>query len=207
MDSSLFWCIVGIIGGGIISFLISYHFYFKGLSRKRLTYDITTFPIISNKINQIEGLEVKYNSVEIENLYSSTITIKNIGNSVVKEQDLAPLCPISISTSGQFLNPNNWTIESHPVNKITNYRLSFLKDKNAYNNIKFDFDYIPKKAIITFSLFHTGDIIFNGNLMEGEIVTPNNNEKHQKILSIISFVMCIIGLISTILSLYMYIST
>lgn len=121
MNSNLFWCIAGILGGAIVSFFISYVFYFKGLTRKRLTYDIKTFSIVSNKINQIKGLEVKYNSTEIENLYSSTITIKNIGNSIVKEQDLVPSCPISLSTSGQFLNAKMECIESQPVSKITKY--------------------------------------------------------------------------------------
>ena len=83
MNSNLFWCIVGIIGGAIFSLLISLFFYFKGLNKKRLTYDIKTFCIISDKINQINGLDVKYNSTEIENLYSSTVTIKNIGNSKI----------------------------------------------------------------------------------------------------------------------------
>lgn len=180
MDSNLFWCIAGIAGGAIISFLISYFFYFRGLTRKCLTYDIKTFCIVSDKINQIKGLEVKYNSNEIENLYSSSITIKNIGNSIVKEQDIVPLCPISISTSGQFLNSKNEYIESQPINKVSNYNLSFYNNGKIDNCVIFNFDYIPKKAIIKFSLFHTGEINFKGDLMEGEIITPNENQKKQK---------------------------
>ncbi len=180
MDSNLFWCIAGIAGGAIISFLISYFFYFRGLTRKCLTYNIKTFCIVSDKINQIKGLEVKYNFNEIENLYSSSITIKNIGNSIVKEQDIAPLCPISISTSGQFLNSKNEYIESQPINKVSNYNLSFYNNGKIDNCVIFDFDYIPKKAIIKFSLFHTGDITFKGDLMEGEIITPTENQKKQK---------------------------
>lgn len=180
MNSSLFWCIAGILGGAIISFLISYFFYFRGLTRKCLTYDIKTFCIVSDKINQINGLEVKYNSNEIEDLYSSSITIKNIGNSIVKEQDMAPLCPITISTSGIFLNSKNEYIESRPTNKVSNYNLMFNNNGKIDNCVKFNFDYIPQKAIISFSLFHTGNITFNGDLMEGEIITPEENKKKQK---------------------------
>lgn len=43
MNSNLFWCIIGIAGGAVASFFISYIFYFKGLTKKRLTYDIKTF--------------------------------------------------------------------------------------------------------------------------------------------------------------------
>lgn len=205
MDSNLFWCIIGIAGGAIASLFISYVFYFKGLTRKRISYDIKTFSIVSNKINQIKGLEVKYNSIEIENLYSSTITIKNIGNSIIREQDLVPSCPISVSTSGQFLNAKMDVIESRPTNKRTVYNLSFQGENNIYNFVKFNFDYIPKKAVITYSIFHTGNIIFNGDLMDGEIITPSENQKKQKIFNIIMNIISIIaGIVTTLLSSHIF---
>lgn len=200
MDSNLFWCIIGITGGAIASFFISYVFYFKGLTRKRISYDIKTFSIVSNKINQIKGLEVKYNSIEIENLYSSTITIRNIGNSIIRQQDLVPSCPISLSTSGQFLNAKMEVIESHPANKKTQYNLSFENKNNICNYVKFDFDYIPKKAVITYSIFHTGNINFNGDLMEGDVVTPSENQHRRKIFNIILNILSIItGVLTTLL--------
>ena len=205
MNSNLFWCIVGIMGGAIFSFIISSLFYFKGLTRKRLTYDIKTFSIVSNKVNQIKGLEVKYNSIEIENLYTSTITIKNIGNSVVKQQVLVPSCPISLSTSGQFLNSKMEVIESRPLNKKTRYNLSFETKNNICNYIKFNFDYIPKKAIITYSIFHTGDIIFNGDLMEGDVVTPSENQQRRKIFNILINILSIIsGILTTLLCTHFF---
>lgn len=200
MNSNLFWCIIGIIGGAFFSLLISFVFYFKGLNRKRLTYDVKTFSIVSNKINQIEGLEVKYNSVDIENLYTSTITIKNIGNSIIRPQDLVPSCPISLSTSGQFLNAKMEVIESHPANKKTQYNLSFENKNKICNYVKVDFDYIPKKAVITYSIFHTGNINFNGDLMEGDVVTPSENQHRRKILNIIINILSIIsGVLTTLL--------
>lgn len=60
MDSNLFWCILGIIGGAIVSFIISLSFYRFGLKKKRLSYEINTSCLISNNINQISGLKVKY---------------------------------------------------------------------------------------------------------------------------------------------------
>lgn len=205
MNSSLFWCIIGIAGGAVASFFISYVFYFKGLTRKRISYDIKTFSIVSNKINQIKGLEVKYNSIEIENLYSSTITIKNIGNSIIKEQDLVPSCPISVSTSGQFLNAKMDVIESRPTNKRTVYNLSFEGENNIYNYVKFNFDYIPKKAVITYSIFHTGNIIFNGDLMDGDIVTPSENQQRRKIFNILINILSIIsGILTTLLYLHFF---
>ncbi len=177
MDLNLFWCLVGIAGGAVTSTLISLFFYLKGINRKQLTYDISTFCIISNKINQIEGLEVKYNSTEIENLYSATITIRNIGNSIIEMHDLAPLCPISISTSGQFLKAGCDCVASSPADKRTNHTLLFRKSDDLYNYVEFDFDYIPQKAVITFSLFYTGDLTFDGALKDGKILSPAEYEK------------------------------
>lgn len=173
MISNLFWCVMGIAGGAIISYI----FYLKSQNRKRLTYEIKTFCIISNKINQIQGLEVKYNSREIENLYCSTITIRNIGNSIIKKQDLVPQCPISILTDGQLLNAGSYYIESLPQNRITHYNLSSRENDGICNCIEFDFDYIPQKAIITYSLFHTGDIKFTGDLIDGKITPVGNSRK------------------------------
>lgn len=204
MISNLIWCIAGIIGGAIFSFLISYFFYLRSLNRKYLTYDIKTFCIMSDKINQISGLEVKYNSNEIKDLYSSSITIKNIGNSIIKEQDVTPLCPISISTSGIFLNNKNEYIESNPIDKIPNYNLSFNNINGVKNIVKFNFDYIPKNAIITFSLFHTGNITFHGDLMEGKIIKPTEFKKKQNMNHIlrIIFIYVITVLLSFLLHFF-----
>lgn len=171
MDSNLFWCIIGIVGGAIASFLISYIFYFKGLTKKRISYDIKTSPIFSN-IKKIKGLEIKYNSIEIENLYFSEITIKNIGNSIIKKEDLVPSCPISVLTNKQFSKNNIERIEYNSVCINANYEFSINQENNC---IKLDFDYIPKKAIIKFSLVHIGDIYFNGDLFDGEIISSKKN--------------------------------
>jgi len=177
MDENLFWCIIGVIGGAIVSYFISYFFYFKSIKKKRLTYDIKTFCLVSDKVNNIEGLELKYNSVEIEDLYSSTITITNIGNSIIEEQDIVSSCPISISTSGHFLKAKHDSINSYPKNKVTEYILSYNENSDVCNYVEFNFDYIPQNAIISFSVFYIGDINFNGALKDGEIISPDAYEK------------------------------
>lgn len=203
MFSNLIWCLVGIVGGAIASYFISYFFFSKGLTKKCLTYEINTFCIISDKINQIEGLDVKYNSSEIKNLYSSIITIKNIGNSIIKEQDVVPLCPLTILTSGQFLKDKDQYIESYPASKVSNYNLSFYTD----NCVKFIFDYIPQEAVIKFSLFHTGDISFKGDLMDGEIITTSENQQRKKIfIIVVNILPLIVSILAALLSLLFFIN-
>lgn len=206
MNSNLFWCIVGIIGGAIFSLLISFFFYFKGLNRKRLTYNIKTFCIISDKINQIKGLEVQYNSIEIDNLFSSTITIKNIGNSVIEKNDFAPSCPISLSTDGKFLVDESNRMNLFPLNKANNVYPIFETDTThrINNKIIIAFDYISKKEELTCSLFHTGDISFNGILKDGEIISYQESVKRKKIfMRILDFIIpTIVSMISILLTAY-----
>lgn len=183
MNSSLFWCIAGILGGAIISFLISYFFYFKGLRKEKITYDIKTFCIISDKTQQIEGLEVKYNSTEINNLFSSTITIKNIGNSVIEKDDFAPSCPLTISTDGKFLVDKTNGVHLTHLNKTNNIHPIFKIDNNGLvDRIIITFDYISKKEEITCSLFHTGNISFDGVLKDGKIMSRAESMKHKTII-------------------------
>lgn len=171
MNSNLFWCIIGIAGGAVFSLIISLVFFLVGLKRKKLNYNIQTFCLVSKKINQIKGLEVKYNSKEIENLYSSTITIKNVGNSVIEKQDVSPSCPFSISTNGVFLLNNINDANLYSSNKTNHVFTSFNVDEsnNETRHIILNFEYIAKKEEWTYTILHTGDITFNGVLKDGKI--------------------------------------
>lgn len=205
MNQNLFWCIVGMVGGAILGFLTNYYFYFKGLSKKVLKYEIDTVSIISSKINQIEGMEVKYKTKEIKDLYFSTIIIKNIGNTIIKSQDIVSSCPITVLTHDQFLNSKIERVESNFANKNVKYKLLI----NQMNNcIKIDFDYIPKKSIIKFSLFHTGNIYLNGDLYDGEILSLNKlKTKKMMLRRIILFIIEIIILLISILILFLVLTS
>lgn len=67
MDSNLFWCIVGIIGGAISSFLISLFFYLKGFKNKKiLLSEVYSFiPIVKEILflmaHAFLGVDVKTN--------------------------------------------------------------------------------------------------------------------------------------------------
>lgn len=166
MISNLFWCVVG----ALLSLIISFIFYRKSQNRKCLTYGIKTTCIISSDIKNVYGLEVNHNSEKIENLYRSLILIKNTGNSIVEKQDLAPSYPISISTSGKFINAETCTVCSAPQDKKINPSLSLKETDGICNYIEITFDYIPKKGLILYSLYHTENIVFNGDLMDGKII-------------------------------------
>ena len=206
MDSNLFWCIVGIIGGAIVSFIISLLFYFLGIKKKRLSYEIDTLCLISNNINQVKGLKVKYKSNKIDNLYSSKITIKNIGNVNIEKQDLATNYPLSISTNGQFLLNKSNGIDFYPIHKANNITpiINFENSNNLCNHIIINFDYISKNDEFTCSIFHTGDISFDGVLKDGEIISYKEAMKRRKtIMRVIDMIIPVIAsAISILLTSY-----
>ena len=172
-NSSILWGIIGLVGG----FIISFFFYFIGLKRKHLSYNIKTICLVSDKINQINGLEIRYNSNEIEDLYFSTITIKNIGNAIIENSDFAALYPLSISTNGIFLIDELNEIELYSSNKSSVVQPLFDIDNDGIcNYIIISFDYISKKEELTCSILHTGNIIFEGTLKEGRLsINPFSN--------------------------------
>lgn len=199
-ESSILWGIVGLVGG----FLISLLFYFVGIKRRRLAYVIQTVPIVSEKVSQVKGLDLKYNGIEIETLYSSTITVKNVGNSIVEKADIAPLHPLSISTKGIFLidKENGVQIVHRDAGNEIVPRFRVNEGDGLCSEIIVDFDYIPKKNEFQCSIFHTGDITLNGVLKEGNILDNKIiEEKKRRIMRILDFIIPIIAsIISVILT-------
>lgn len=204
MNPNLFWCILGIIGGAFFSLIISLFFYLKSINKKQLTYEIQTICIVwVEKAQQINGLEIKYNSQETENIFYSTLTIKNVGNTVIEKNDLSPSHPLSIYTDGEFfINKCN---EVKPSFLNVNISPIFKTDGKSCNKMNIEFEYIPKKQKIICHIFHTGYIEVKGLLKDGKIVIPQKNEIKKKIKCLINQVfLIIIGmLISLILSLYL----
>lgn len=56
-----------------------------------------------NEVNLIDELEIKYNTHKIKSLYSSSIVIRNTGNSIIDKNDFALSNPLSFITNGEFL--------------------------------------------------------------------------------------------------------
>ena len=192
-NSGILWGIIGLLGG----FLISLLFYILGLSRKRLSYEIDTTPIISNKVTQVEDLKIQYKDCEIKDLFSSTIKIKNIGNTVIEDPDFASSAPLSVSTDGIFLVDKSNGVKLSSSTDANNIYPSFDIDEESgeCSSIIVNFDYIPKRGKLTFSFFHTGDIILNGVLKDGKIIDAILVEKRS------AFVSNVVGIAGGIISL------
>ena len=163
--TSLFWCIIGIAGGAIITIFNN--------KRKRLTRKMFTVNLISEKVSSINGLEIKYNSQSITNLYSSTIQIKNTGNATINNIDIPKNRPLSIYTDGIFIIDKLNMQLPKPDNE-NDIHITFDKDKKGTSSSAIiDFEFISPRQVITITLLHTGNIslskwkIKDGKVLEG----------------------------------------
>lgn len=184
-NPNILWSIIGIIGGAIVSIL--FHFY--GVIRKSLTYDITTTTIVSNNFSQIKGLSIKYNKSKIKNLNTSTITIKNNGNSIILPEDISLHLPLTLTTDGEFFVNS---VEILSKNKINNMRLVYDLEENISKSVSIQFDYLAKNDIVSFSVFHTGNVSLSGVLKNGKIKKARELKENILLHLNLSFILGII---------------
>lgn len=197
MDSNLFWCIASIIGGAISSLIISSFFYFLGLKRIRISYKIKTCCIIPDKINEIKELKVKYKDFSINNLYLSTIFIKNIGNTIIEPTDFVYSDQLGFITNGNFLTNEIKFLSSNITHQVCPTFKS-ERNSNVYNTILLNFDCISKKEEISCLLIHTGEISLIGTLKDGKRI---NIRKHkQNFLTLFKILSIIAGLIISVIT-------
>lgn len=199
-NSSALCGLIGLFGGIVVASF----FYFIGLRRKSLIYDISTTTLISDDVSQVLDLDIKYKNKEIGTLYASVIRITNIGNIYIEPTDFIQSSQLSLITKGEFLlNADNSAIIIFRNNTVYNsFPLISLTEDNICKEISLNFDYIPKNSQIICSVFHTDEIKVSGILKDGKIKPiEQNHERYDKIfifeMGIISG--CILTVIVTLL--------
>lgn len=197
-NSSALWGIIGLIGGIIVTSF----FYFIGLKRKCMSYYIDTFTIISNKANQITDLEIKYHDNKLNHLYLSKITITNIGNCIIEYQDFASTYLPFLYTDGEFLI--DFASGSVLSDEVKDFKITYNGNYDI-NKLNLNFDYLAKDQEIILSIFHTGDISFNGKLKDGKIIQLPKETKLEKIsfnLLVLSIHYFFVTIIACIFAIY-----
>ena len=192
-NSSILWGIIGLIGGGLISTV----YFFIGKKRKKLLYEIITETLISNNIKQIKDIVVKNNNTIISSLYVSKIKIKNVGNTIIEQNDFSSTYPLEIITNGEFiLNKDN--ISQQNINNDKNdiiYSLNFITESSPKRSI-ICYDYIPQRGLITLDIIHTNPLHVSGKLKEGKIVNKTQLSIQTKRMIIATIIIVILLLFS-----------
>lgn len=198
-NTNLFWCIIGVIGGAIVSTF----FYLINIKRKRLLCIINTTPIVYNKISKLKGVTISHDNKPIHALYVTKIDIKNIGNSIIEPSDFAPVEPLYLITSGTFFTDENSSSKIKTNKNFNNAHVTYVNDRTNKICIKsvINFDYIAKKETITITLFHSDEIYFHGKLKDGKII-KNERENQKMTLTYMIFSTFITILSCIIMSLF-----
>lgn len=93
--SDLMWCVVGIVGSSVVSYIISWLFS----TRYNLVADIVTVPSRISKYSERVKLK-KYKKYE---LYDTYVILKNNGNKSLRMSDFAPMnMPRIMIMDGKF---------------------------------------------------------------------------------------------------------
>lgn len=194
-NSSALWGIIGLIGGFIVSLL----FFTLSKEQRKLSCSISTTPIIVKKIPKISDLIITYKNQNIDNLSTSYIKIKNIGNNTLEINDFPELNKLSLTTDGVFLINSINELEITKSNKFMKMSPSLISS----NKIELSFDYFDPKNEISFSIFHTGNIKVCGSIKNGKIINDDTQtEKLTHYMLILNFIVIGFSIISIILNLY-----
>ena len=102
-NSSALWGIIGLFGG----FLCSFIFYKLSDKTKRLTYSINSQTLITNNLSEIEGVSITFGNHPIDNLVTTTITLKSVGKDAIEMKDFGRAKPLCFKTTGKFLLQDN----------------------------------------------------------------------------------------------------
>lgn len=165
-NSNLFWCIMGIIGGAISSFLISLYFYLKSFKNKKILYS-SMYSFSTYLPRTLYVMTCLQFDIDI-NKYSSIarFKIKINGKSSIEANNFTTSSPFRIhfNYEGKIVT-NNIQIKIIPSNpeNIISYTVND-------NDILINFECLGKgETILIYILFSDGVPVLKGYLKDGKI--------------------------------------
>jgi len=193
--------IVGI--GGLLVGIWGGYIGYKGRRTQIMEYCISSSKIITNRINNIPGLQIVVGGEFTSDLTLTEIEFINQGNSTINYSDFATLAPLQVISSGHFFNLE--TIKEDSIssdNPNLNPKIEIV-DSKTLNLI---FEYLKPKQSFSISILHDGEVTVEGDLKAGklrqtnvEIVVPDPAKKTAKsFLPLITFLLSVVALLSTI---------
>ncbi len=137
---------------GILSCLITWLVAKKGITKKKLTYEVTVSPILSNNVGNVNKLKIYYGDDLLSEPHMLTVNIKNTGNCAI----LNPPIRILVNETDNIIpgyiedipfgyeklwnvnrKDNQGTIELIHINKGQTVKARFYLDKAPKEEPKF----------------------------------------------------------------------
>lgn len=165
---------LGIIGSAI--------FFWLGLEKVDLYYEINSIPVISKNQKTFKPLnnklKIDYAGNKVDNLTITEVRFFNKGKKGLKGEDISTNIPIKFKLDKKY-KILDYVIDNNLTSKESNFIL--IPDNNE---IKVTFNYMNTNNILTFRLLHTGfpssEITFEGKGLGFKNI---KNYKEQKIIN------------------------
>jgi hypothetical protein len=159
---------------GVIGIILAYYFYYKGKSKKEILYEITSFNLINENLNQkVSQLIISYKDKEVKYLTVSKIAIWNSGNSTIWESEIPENNKIQICICNSYEILEYELIENEDLDS----KLNITKIDDKYLEINFKF-LEPNKGFVL-KLIHTSrtsnDISVKGRIIGGSEIKRIND--------------------------------
>jgi len=151
-----------------ISFLLAIVFYIKGRKDKILKYDVRSFNIIKNSINDYELLTIEYDGHKINNLSITKVAVWNSGKESIRSIDIPKSSPICFSVDRGIVLNSNIIVQNNQANMFS---CIISDDKQS---VKLEFEFIDYDNAAIIELLHTGTtILVTGCVIGGKNITKS----------------------------------
>lgn len=203
-ESDWAWSVLSICT--VIGVPLSIFFGIKSLpKKKKLLYNTTTNPLITNSMSNIDGLYVSIDGIQIENLSSTTIVFSNMGKDNIDFSDFSTEKPLCINIqNGTFANLkdiDNYVSEKHLKND-NHVNCSKLSD----SQIKIDFEFLKPRDNFKVIFLHTGAVEVQGIPIKGVFapieIKKINPLKKLIVINLFAFILITLMLIGVLEFMY-----
>jgi hypothetical protein len=171
-NTNLFWTLIGVVGGGVLSLVITLVVQ-RFSNRKLIYYEITTIRYYSSDKNDTF---FSFKGALVDSMHISVVKISTRSNGIIRIKDFVPDQPLVLTDidapgkiytikNGSFVNNYSRYFDRHKT--YSNAQLAITqvsKDKAIL-----EFDYIEKKRPLEFLVFHDAKLRVEGKLIDGVI--------------------------------------
>ena len=184
IDSNLFWTLIGVLGGGLVSLLIAY------ISR-RISKKILKYRIVTERYYSIDDsfFSLNHNGSPVKEMNISHVKLFYRGSGLLRPTDFITSQPLSLADldiHGKIYAVKGVRsvnlIESYPHYKIGQEVISIGIESIDINRAELKFEYIDSKRPIEFLVFHNARLYIEGKMIDGSI-----KERFRLIKKILSY--------------------
>ena len=152
----------------VIALLIAIIVPFVQAKKVRLDFSYTSNILVTDKLSEMEGLNISYNGNKINQLAVTSCEIRNTGNVTIEDQSVYDGHKLEITSDSEDVDVLFATVVSQSYD-TNNVRISY-DDKS----VRVLFDALEKNDKTVINIYHSGDehAVFNidGKIKEGTIV-------------------------------------